>query len=126
MACLLFEVLAQGVINSAGTSMPHREEQEWNQQLHEALNSILSSSYMCCPQMLRTVLHLMINNDVRTNPESLTAGKGAFFKSLPLRDGATLALFLWWFQVMFSFVHCFGSVLKLSESELKSCLLVDF
>ncbi|ROT76685.1 putative DNA-dependent protein kinase catalytic subunit-like [Penaeus vannamei] len=73
VARLLFEVLAQGVINSAGTAMHHREEQEWNQELHEALNGILSSSYMCCPQMLRTVLHLMINNDVRTNPESLTA-----------------------------------------------------
>ncbi|XP_063611241.1 DNA-dependent protein kinase catalytic subunit-like [Penaeus indicus] len=73
VARLLFEVLAQGMINSAEATMPHREEQEWNQQLHEALNSILSSSYMCCPQMLRTVLHLMINNDVRTNPETLTA-----------------------------------------------------
>ncbi|XP_071521265.1 DNA-dependent protein kinase catalytic subunit-like [Panulirus ornatus] len=71
VARLLFEAIAQGVMDNAEIFLSRGEEDLWQQQLHEALNSILTNSYMCCPEMMRTVLHLMISNDILVNPETL-------------------------------------------------------
>ncbi|XP_069947778.1 DNA-dependent protein kinase catalytic subunit isoform X2 [Cherax quadricarinatus] len=73
VARLLFEVLAQGVVDSVKNIMSYGDEESWLEQLHDSLNSILTDSYMCYPEVMRTVLHLMISNDVSVNPETLTS-----------------------------------------------------
>ncbi|XP_042208389.1 DNA-dependent protein kinase catalytic subunit-like [Homarus americanus] len=73
VARLLLEVLTQGVIDNMETLMSRGEEDLWHQQLNDLLNGVLANSYMCNPEMMRTVLHLMINNDISVNPEILAA-----------------------------------------------------
>lgn len=68
-------MVVQGVVDNADTLMTRAEKDTWLQQLKNSVNSIISNSYMCHPDMLRAILHLVISNDILVSPEALAAGK---------------------------------------------------
>uniref|UniRef100_A0A0P4W3R0 non-specific serine/threonine protein kinase n=1 Tax=Scylla olivacea TaxID=85551 RepID=A0A0P4W3R0_SCYOL len=73
VAQLLFDVVVQAVVDNADSLMTRGEKDTWIQQLHSSVNVIIANSYMCHPDMLRTVLHLVINNDILVSPDALAA-----------------------------------------------------
>ncbi|KAK7063259.1 hypothetical protein SK128_028362 [Halocaridina rubra] len=72
-ASKLFELLTQGVMDCKNLLMSPREAEDWHQRICCALNNIIASTFTCHTQLLKTILHLMINNDVTVNPEELSA-----------------------------------------------------
>ncbi|XP_064117191.1 DNA-dependent protein kinase catalytic subunit-like [Macrobrachium nipponense] len=70
---VLLELLLQGIIDTRDYVMDSRTAEDWFQDIHSALNAVLASSLAYSPQLLRTVLHLMIKNDVTVNPDTLCA-----------------------------------------------------
>lgn len=70
---VLLELLLQGIIDTRDYVMDSRTAEDWFQGIHSALNAVLASSHAYSPHLLRTVLHLMIKNDVTVNPDILCA-----------------------------------------------------
>ena len=77
VAQLLFDVVVQAVVDNADNLMTRGDKDTWIQQLRDSVTVIISSSYMCHPDMLRAVLHLVINNDIIVSPDALAAGKNS-------------------------------------------------
>lgn len=75
VAQMLFDLLVQGVVDNCDTSMPPNEGLIWTTKFSDSLNTIISESYMCHPDLLRALLHIVIHSDIMVNPEALTAGK---------------------------------------------------
>lgn len=67
------ETVIQGTVAAASAIMP--DPDVWLSQLRDAVESILGSSYQCRPEVLRTALHLAIENDMAIDSEVLTAGE---------------------------------------------------
>lgn len=72
---MLFDIVVQGVVDTAPALLPTGEDDAWKRQISEALNMIISQSYMCHPDMLRALLYIVINNDIPVSPEALAAGE---------------------------------------------------
>lgn len=111
IAQLLFDVVVQGVVDNADTLMTRGEKDTWLQQLNDSINSIVSNSYMYYPDVLRAVLHLVINNDILVSPEALATGKWqlyviVFFHSICF----SISFFLFSFDVSFLYnpIICFS------------------
>ncbi|KAK4317884.1 hypothetical protein Pmani_011063 [Petrolisthes manimaculis] len=71
VARLVMETVVKGAVAAASTIMP--DPDAWLNQLRDAIESILSTSYQCQSEVLRTALHLAIENDMAVDSEALTA-----------------------------------------------------
>lgn len=72
---MLFSAVVQGVVDNAPTYLSPGENDLWKQEIKESLNTIISDSYTCHPDVLRGLLHIILDNDISVNPMALTAGK---------------------------------------------------
>lgn len=71
---MLFSAVVQGVVDNAPTFLSPGENDMWKQEIRESLNTIISESYTCHPDVLRALLHIVIDNDIPVDPKALAAG----------------------------------------------------
>ncbi|XP_050692200.1 DNA-dependent protein kinase catalytic subunit-like isoform X2 [Eriocheir sinensis] len=71
VAQMLFSAVVQGVVDNAPTFLSPGENDMWKQEIRESLNTIISESYTSHPDVLRALLHIVIDNDIPVDPKAL-------------------------------------------------------